>query len=1314
MPSRRTITDLPPTRFAAGWRFVEPRTDGFHAPPPRPGADITVDIVRPHDLLAITASFNGCTLVAREGETALVACNADAAGTLTADYSYQHAHEYALYEQPASRPGHQGTSAREPVPVVSPIQNPYVQIPVVDGAHPPDPAGAELPIPVGYRPARATRLVFEIPAGTEIEFTTAGILGAISRLHPVLHGLGKPGGDVPAPYTPPSGLRLHGPIIPIGGGVIATLTANGSIIENATAAQLKKLGTLGTATITGTVFTAARMRAVREQLAQSTPIVDRKVKRGRVNGGLIDLIPGSFGPIRRRGTYSDTPAPGQTAIEAPFRLILSPTEEARWAHAVEPVVAADAPAHVELWHSRLSVATGENPTRPDADPDTPDEKNSARRIVRAIWTRDRDALTTEQWRDPKADQAPGVLGTPDPGQDDPFRGSLNRADRHRIVRQTSETWPGTGRTTIPPVPIGVKGLWLSSLGAWLDLHGSWATKPYSLASIASVQAWDHIAPMGRDQFVRVVYPGYLYPFGNQTAIVKITERKMKSASPSIAGLYQRKFLVIGEPVRLFDDEHNFPFSRVELRPHVTPTIDDPGSAQDRSFWPTIANVDFAFVVDALDRDLKRVVFQTPLLWVAEHMVGAIDRRKVDTDYAAHPNRVIDLHGQKVAFAQKAPGGDAVVETTRVRLLGTAKIGESIPRLSSADVVIPAVQQLSATPSITIAYNQIYRQKGFGGAQNSGMLWADVVLDAARQEHSTDPTVSLPKMEFGTPAKTSATGGGFVSPSLPIRGLSALSGAVGDTVGMATQKFDPAAFLQDALPRLFGLVNLIELVEAVTGEPLKVPSVVSETLDRIGQLLADLQRAKEAAEEAVEEAQRMVDNAADTAAGYLADAEAVKTTAENVLAELGTLVDQLPAIVSGLIGKAEAEVADVFDDPIAGIRPKLQAAINQLTALGPKLPPLVRNRIASITGVLKTVLAATDLITDIWRFVNNFDPSSVEVSFRYAWKPEMKSWPVQDPKKVILEFARPDCFVLAIEGRASGKGEMGVTVLAELRDFTLHLLPGAPLIVLPFEHMSFKSGSSGKTEVDVLLGEMKFVGLLSFVEVIKDLIPFDGFSDPPFLDVSPAGVNAGFTLTLPSVAIGVFSLTNMSLGADVQVPFLGKSVTVGFNFCSRERPFTLAVVFLGGGGWFGLRLSPDGLDILELGLEAGACLSVDFGVASGSISAMIGIYIRLEGDKGSLTGYFRLRGEVDVLGLISASIELYMELTYQFDTGKMVGRATITVQVKVFLFSASVKISAERQFAGSNGDPSFRQVMVAADGSAPDWSDYCVAFAPEGA
>jgi hypothetical protein len=268
-----------------------------------------------------------------------------------------------------------------------------------------------------------------------------------------------------------------------------------------------------------------------------------------------------------------------------------------------------------------------------------------------------------------------------------------------------------------------------------------------------------------------------------------------------------------------------------------------------------------------------------------------------------------------------------------------------------------------------------------------------------------------------------------------------------------------------------------------------------------------------------------------------------------------------------------------------------------------------------------------------------------------------------------------------------------------------------LMRVSFDRLAFRAGSSQKPDVDVVFRGIEFLGPLSFIETLRELIPLDGFSDPPFLDVSTDGVRAGFTLGLPNVAVGIFALQNISLGADCNIPFLGKSVTVGFNFCSRERPFALTVGFLGGGGFFGLRVSPTGLEVLELALEFGARLAVDLGIASGSIEAMGGIYLRLEGSGGSLTGYFRLRGEVDVLGLISASIELSLSLTYDFGTGKMVGKATLTIEVSVFMFSFSVSTSVERQFAGANGDPTFAQVMaIQPDGSSSRWDEYCLAFA----
>jgi hypothetical protein len=191
---------------------------------------------------------------------------------------------------------------------------------------------------------------------------------------------------------------------------------------------------------------------------------------------------------------------------------------------------------------------------------------------------------------------------------------------------------------------------------------------------------------------------------------------------------------------------------------------------------------------------------------------------------------------------------------------------------------------------------------------------------------------------------------------------------------------------------------------------------------------------------------------------------------------------------------------------------------------------------------------------------------------------------------------------------------------------------------------------------------------------------------------PHGIDAGFSMSLPNLAVGMFSLTNLSLGAGFTVPFIGQPLSVRFNFCTREQPFNLTVTLFGGGGFFGITLDPHGIQILEASFEFGASIAIDFGVASGGVHVMAGIYFRMEKDACSLTGYFRLGGEVSVLCIISASLELYLELKYEFDTGKCSGKAQLTIEVSVFMFSISVTVTCERKFSGSNGDPTFRDVM----------------------
>lgn len=1255
------------TRFSAGWRLKDTLKLGEWEHPDPP--DLTVDVIRPRDLVALTVKFYGAKLVT--GEEPYVTRSGSAPHLMVTEFSFQHAHEEAQYVTEGGANGVPGELDPEhPVP-------PDAQTTPagVSNSEPPHP-------PVGFRPARASRLVFAIGPNDRIDFTREGILRAMRELSPVLH----PNAEPPGTRGTIDESTFHPFILWLGPGIVAQYSGAEVLVRAPTAAERRAFPPPDETTVAGALQISGNLRALRMHAATMSIRTEGRIITTRIPGTIRDIIgrPPFIRPLEIP-KYSSSPTAQQTAIEAPYRLIISPSSEGRWTHSDTPVDAEDTARHVELWHSRLAV------TGPTGDVTELDAK---RRIVRAIWTRDRDGLPQTTWRANEMDDPDHPLRTPKTADDLPFRGSLNRADRHRLVRQSAERWPGI-KDPASLRPVGVDKLWLSSLGAWLDLHGAWYTKEYSARGIPSVLAWDHIAPLGRDQWVRVVYPGYLFPFGHACALVKITERRV-TANPAVASLYQFKFLVISEPSRTYTPSDN-PYTRLDFSPTTTPPIVDPADKVDSFFVPHVAvpgapandpGIPYQFTGDSWDKDNLHESFRTPLFWVAEHY---LDFTAVQDAYDASPYRVIPMSGQKVAYAPRTADGDAITETVAMRWRGRAQVGSSTPYLSSADVVVDAARRLSNVGPTTIIFNPTYLSDGFGPA-NTGQVWAKVLLDDAKtpRQHATDPVVpAAPTIAFGTPNAGSDRSGGFVTPDAPIRGLSSLTGAVGDVAGMETQKLNPEEFFKGALPKLFGLVDLWELIDGLV-DLSGLPNIVSETMDAVKRLLTDVQR--------------LID-LLHTVEGQLAAAGAAASDLEAQLAAL-------PALLA-----PPDDIDDIADriDQIGAVFLAIDAAVATVPVGAPELSPALRRKLDDLAKIVRTAAKATEIIDDLEALLRSFNPASVEATYRYEWTPKLFTrWPATG---ITLIDLPERAFVISVEGRVSGSGDASVTAMAELRGLTLHLFGkegegAAPLVRIPFENMSFIAGSSGKAEVDVVLGEITFLGILSFVEVLKDFIPFDGFSDPPFLEVDTTGLRAGFTLPIPSVSVGVFNLSNISLGADVQVPFLGKSISFGFDFCTRERPFNLSVMCIGGGGWFGIRLTPKGLEVLELGLEAGVMLAVDFGVASGSISASIGVYMRLEAEKGMLAAYFRLRGEVDVLGLISASIELYLELTYHFESGKLVGTASLTIEVSVLCFSGSVTITVSKQFAGSKGDPSLAQQYLQPDGTAPGWDDYWRAFAVE--
>jgi hypothetical protein len=285
------------------------------------------------------------------------------------------------------------------------------------------------------------------------------------------------------------------------------------------------------------------------------------------------------------------------------------------------------------------------------------------------------------------------------------------------------------------------------------------------------------------------------------------------------------------------------------------------------------------------------------------------------------------------------------------------------------------------------------------------------------------------------------------------------------------------------------------------------------------------------------------------------------------------------------------------------------------------------------------------------------------------------------------------------------GPPSSTIDGELSNFTLELFgSSAGVIAIHFTNVQFSQRTGSKSNVQVNVDTVKFLGALSFIEDFEQLFASLG---GPQIDVEPSGITAGYTVSLPSIGLGVFALENISLGGTLTIPFTGQPVRLAVNFCTRENPFLLSIYFFNGGGWFAITLGADGIELVEVGLEFGASISLDLGLASGGVSIEAGIYFALGSDTVTLTGFFQASGNLEVLGIISISIVFYLGLTYQDDAGKSAayGTASVSVSVSVLFISVSVTLTVTKQIYGSDPPIPFTAAITATD-----WSDYCASFA----
>jgi len=278
----------------------------------------------------------------------------------------------------------------------------------------------------------------------------------------------------------------------------------------------------------------------------------------------------------------------------------------------------------------------------------------------------------------------------------------------------------------------------------------------------------------------------------------------------------------------------------------------------------------------------------------------------------------------------------------------------------------------------------------------------------------------------------------------------------------------------------------------------------------------------------------------------------------------------------------------------------------------------------------------------------------------------------------------------------------------LSNFELRLFG---VIALKIGAIHFDSSNGAKSTVTLRLASSNpivFEGPLAFIQTLASILPPGLFAGSgPSIRPTPTELDVSYTIGVPTITTGMFSLQNISILAGLDLPYLDGKPGVEFAFASRARPFLVTVEIFAGGGFVHVVLDADGIRMVEGAIEFGGNFSLDLGVASGGVHAMAGIYFQLRGSNSDLTGFVDIGGEVSVLGIISISLDLNLSLSWQHSpSGNLIeGRATMTVSVHVLFFSASVSISVERSFSAGGGDPKIDELV-----SAGDWALYAEAFA----
>jgi hypothetical protein len=376
----------------------------------------------------------------------------------------------------------------------------------------------------------------------------------------------------------------------------------------------------------------------------------------------------------------------------------------------------------------------------------------------------------------------------------------------------------TNSTTLAPLTAG--RLWLSSAGAFTDLHGEWDS---------GVGEYDHQIVAGRDVSVAVSSLGYLLPFGHRAAVVEIGRRTFVDASDGgVAVVQVERFLTVIDPsvgVRtgVPDGGRGLPFRQIDVvasstRPIAEVVVTDLGGAVIDGAVDIVTaarGVDHDVEYLATDLGGNTVTMTFPATFVADsiaHDAGPgtpLERlRLVMNETDRQTRREGHLGGQAITFAEPVGDPTSTTKITDALRLGWAPPAPGATPTDLSDASSPAV--FAVIEHADIVDDLVGGLSGGAGAP-IGVTFHPRWLSSGNSTANFD--LAFLTLDV---AASAALGDGVVASVASVELIAEVfnqTAGIGPDIDLPTSPWDPEVALGE-LSRIIGNIPLLDLIDPI--------------------------------------------------------------------------------------------------------------------------------------------------------------------------------------------------------------------------------------------------------------------------------------------------------------------------------------------------------------------------------------------------------------------------------------------------------------------------------------------------------------------